>query len=154
MGASGSKRDSDSLQKQNGNESINLIRSFKSPNIIQLVFSNVIKNKELDIIKYNKKLQKQFNYSIEDYKQISKKYIIGERDGKGEEYNEYDELIFEGEYKNGKKNGKGKEYDEEENIIFEGEYKNGKRNGKGNEYDFNRKVIFEGVYKNGKKKEM
>ena len=29
---------------------------------------------------------------------------------------------FEGEYLNGKINGKGKEYDDEGNLIFEGEY--------------------------------
>ena len=33
--------------------------------------------------------------------------------------------MYEGEYLNGKRNGKGKEYDEKGNIIFEGEYLNG-----------------------------
>ena len=32
---------------------------------------------------------------------------------------------------NGKRQGKGREYDELNNLIFEGEYLNGKRNGKG-----------------------
>ena len=35
-----------------------------------------------------------------------------EKNGKGKEYNGYDDrLEFEGEYLNGKRNGKGKEYD-------------------------------------------
>ena len=52
--------------------------------------------------------------------------------------------------KNG--NGKGKEYDDEGELIFEGEYYNGKRwNGKGNEYDDNGELIFEGEYLNGEK---
>ena len=52
------------------------------------------------------------------------------------EYDEYNNLIFEGEYLNGKRNGKGKEYNENAIIIFEGEYLNGQRNGKGKEYDY------------------
>ena len=37
---------------------------------------------------------------------------------------------------NGKRNGKGKEYNEDEDLIYEGEYINGKRNGKGKYYNF------------------
>ena len=37
-------------------------------------------------------------------------------------------LKFEGEYLNGNRNGKGKEYDEYGNIIIEGEYFNDKKN--------------------------
>ena len=151
MGASSSNNDSINTRRQNGKakekESQNLIRMIKSPEILKLVFSDIIKNKELDIIKYNKNIQKQFNYNTEYYKQKSKGYIIGKRNGEGNEYNEYDELIFEREYLN----GKGKEYDEEEKIIFEREYLNGRRNGKGKEYDEEEKVIFKGVYKNGGK---
>ena len=49
------------------------------------------------------------------------------KNGKGKEYNNYGELIFESEYLNGQKNGKGKEYDVYGKIIFEGEYLNGKK---------------------------
>jgi len=46
---------------------------------------------------------------IKDYKKISGKYRIGEKNGKGKEYLiESNKLIFEGEYLNGEKNGKGK----------------------------------------------
>ena len=64
------------------------------------------------------------------------KYLDGFRIGKGKEYNEEGELIFEGEYKEGKKwNGKGKEYNNKKELVFEREYKEGKRwNGKGKEY--------------------
>ena len=48
----------------------------------------------------------------------------GKRNWKGKEY-EYDQLIFEEEYKDGKRNGKGREYDGD-NITLEGEYLNGK----------------------------
>ena len=48
--------------------------------------------------------------------------------GKGKEYDEDGNLIFEGEYINGQKwNGKGKEYDEDGNLTFEGEYINGEK---------------------------
>ena len=44
--------------------------------------------------------------------------------------------MFEGYYSNGKRNGNGKEYNEEENIIFEGEYLDGKKwEGIAKEYD-------------------
>ena len=47
---------------------------------------------------------------FENYREISWKYKIGERMGKGKEYNKYnDQLIFDGEYLNGKKRGKRKE---------------------------------------------
>ena len=40
---------------------------------------------------------------------------------KGKEYDgESDNLLFEGEYKNGKRNGKGKEYNDVGELIFEG----------------------------------
>ena len=62
----------------------------------------------------------------------------------GKEYNEFNELIFEGEYLNGERNGKGKEYDDGK-LIFEGEYKNNEKC-LIKEYDFNHKLIFDGEY--------
>ena len=61
-------------------------------------------------------------------------------------------LLFEGEYLNGEKNGKGKEYEYYNNdyfFSFEGEYKNGKKNGKGKNYYYNKKIKFDGEYKEG-----
>ena len=68
--------------------------------------------------------------------------------------NEYEdgELIYEGEYLNGKRNGKGKEYDKYNNLIFDGEFLDGKRwNGKTWEYDCSL-LISEGEYLKGEKK--
>ena len=92
-------------------------------------------------------------------------------------FDNYGELLFEGEYKNGERNGKGKEYFNNE-LEFEGEYKDGYRfkgkkyafhsgyegrleyegeflygekNGKGKEYDCNGNLIFEGDFENGEK---
>ena len=54
------------------------------------------------------------------------------KNGKGKEYNNKGELIYEGEDKNGLKwKGKGKEYNDKDKLIFEGEYLNGQKwNGK------------------------
>ena len=74
-------------------------------------------------------------YKLKNGKGIIREYCINE-------------LIFKGEYLNGEKNGKGEEYDEQGELIFEGEYLNGKRNGKGKEYSnvFGNDLIFEGEY--------
>ena len=117
----------------------------------QIVFPNLTERRKLDLIKYNKNLQNSFKINIINYEIISHKYKIGERNGKGEEYDNKGNLIFEGEYLNGKRNGGGKEYDDKGNLIFEGRYKNGKRNGKGKEYDNVGNLKFEVDYKNGKK---
>ena len=53
--------------------------------------------------------------------------------GKGLEFDENDNLIYNGEYLNSKRNGKGKKYNEGR-LIFEGEYLNGEKNGRGKEY--------------------
>ena len=79
------------------------------------------------MIIYNKQIQKNFGVDIEVYKKISVKYKIGEKNGKGKEYDiNTNKLIFEGEYLNGKRNGKGKEYYDNGKLKFEGEYLNGK----------------------------
>ena len=73
---------------------------------------------EMDIIN-NKEIQKKLEINIKNYEKISERYKIGERNGKGKEYNKYnDKLIFEGEYLNGKKNGKGKKYYNNEKYIL------------------------------------
>ena len=85
------------------------------------------------IIKYNKRIQNHLELNIEDYKRVSGRYIIGERNGKGKEYLlENNKLIYDGEYIEGKRHGKGKEFDHLNGAkIFEGNYLNGKRNGEG-----------------------
>ena len=114
------------------------INSIKSPYILKKVFSFIDEKRKLNMIIYNKELQKKLGIDIEEYKKKSGKYKIGEKNGKGKEYIlNTDKLIFEGEYLNGKRNGKGKEYNRFGELIFEGEYLNGERNGKGKEYNKN-----------------
>ena len=147
-----------------------MLDKIKSLFILKKIFNKLSEVIKLNSIVHNKKLQNKLNIEIIDYRRISGRYIIGERNGKGKEYDSYnDKLIYEGEYLNGKKNGKGKEYDRFDRLIFEGEYINGKKwNGKGMlskyelkngkgfmiEYDkvFNICIIkFEGEYLNGKR---
>jgi len=70
---------------------------------------------------------------------------------KGNEYNKYGELIFEGEFKNGQRyKGLSREYDRYGKKIFYGEYKDGNKF-YGNEYNLNRigeEIIFEGEFRN------
>ena len=131
---------------------INLKRTVKSFYIIKDIFSFLSEKKKLEIIEYNKKLKELLGITLENYKKLSGKYIIGKRNGKGEEYTLDSNIkIFEGKYLNGKKNGKGKEFNDIGSIIFEGEYLNGKRAaGKG----FNKKgKVILIIEKNGKGKE-
>ena len=122
-----------------------------SSNIIKVICSFLDEKQKLNMIIYNKEIQKMLLVDIEDYKKICKKYKIGEKNGKGREYKlNTNTIIFEGEYLNGTKNGKGKEYYDNNELKFEGEYLNGERNGKGKEYYHNGRLKFEGEYLNGK----
>ena len=133
-------------------KSINLIKLIRSKYIITDIFSYLPEEKKLKIISYNKKLQNYLDIDIKNYKIISDRYRVGNRNGKGKEYDSNDYLIFEGHYLNGKRNGKGKEYDILNKKIFEGEYLNGKRNGKGKEYySFRHRLKYKGEYLNGKR---
>ena len=117
---------------------LNLI---KSNFILQRILGKLSKNQKLDIIIYNKAIQKRLRIDIEDYKEESGRYIIGEKNGYSKEYNIYtDNLLFEGEYVNKRRNGKGKENYENDKLKFEGIYLKGKKvEGKG--YDHNEKII-------------
>ena len=89
-------------------------------------------NKEIFEVKNGKKIMKEIemNNSENDEDIIIKKG----KNGKWEEYNKNNELIFEGYYLNNKRwYGRGKEYDNENKLIFDGEYINGKKKGKGRE---------------------
>ena len=107
------------------------INDIKSSFIIKIIFSFLSEKQILNMIIYNKELQKMLSVDIYDYKKISGKKKIGQKNGKGLEYKiDSNKLIFEGEYINGKKNGKGKEYYDNGKLKFEGEYINGKKMGK------------------------
>ena len=107
---------------------------------------------QLSLVKYNNKIKDRLNVDIFDYKFSSGRYFIGKKNGKGKEYNGFnDELLFEGDYIDGKRNGYGKEYYEKKyygNIVikYSGKYLNDKRNGKGIEYYKNGTKKFEGIY--------
>ena len=88
-----------------------MLENSKSIYFIKKLFTFVDEKTKLDIIKYNKNMQNIMDINLINYKFYSKKYIMYEENGKGKEYNGYDNrLEFEGEYLNGKRNGKGKEY--------------------------------------------
>ena len=129
-----------------------LIGDIKSSYIIKGIFLFLNDKQKLNMIIYNKQLQKILGVDIKVYKVVSGKYKIGEKNGKGREYTlNGDKLVFEGEYLNGERNGKGKVYCDFGTLIFEGEYLNGKRNGKGKEYNYNGTLEFEGEYLNGER---
>ena len=122
---------------------INIEKSIQFLYILKDIFSFLSEKQRLNIIIYNKHLQKQFDINIKDYKRICKIYREGDKNGKGKEYDtSNNRMIFEGAYLNRKRNGKGKEYHNNGKLEFEGEYLNGKRNGKGKEYHNNGKLEF------------
>ena len=91
-----------------------MLRNIKSKNILKIIFSNINDERKLLLIKYNNKIKDRLNIDLINYKFLSGKYFIGKRNGKGKEYNGYnDEIIFEGDYIDGKRTGYGKEYYEE-----------------------------------------
>ena len=93
---------------ENIKRKINL-NDIKSSFIKQIIFSFLSRKRKLNIIMYNKRIQKILLIDTEDYKKLSGKYKTGEKNGKGREYLiNTDILIFEGEYLNGKKTGKEK----------------------------------------------
>ena len=95
--------------------------------IYKITFPYITERKKLSLITYNKAIQNNFGIFLINYKIMSNKYIIIDKNGKGKEYNIDNDLIFEGEYLNGKKHGNGKEYDEYGNLIFDGKYINGRK---------------------------
>ena len=113
-----------------------MLEKIKSPYILKYIFLYIEEKTKLKIAKYNKDMQTKLDLNVINYKLFNPKYFIGDKNGKGKEYDYNDNLIFEGEYKNGKRNGKGKEYYSNGKIKFEGEYLNGEKNGKGKKYDF------------------
>ena len=84
------------MDKKEGMKSIN---SINSSYILEEVFSFLHERNKLDLIIYNKQLQEILHIDIGDFKKLSGKYKIGEKNGKGKEYLlDKDDLIFEGEF--------------------------------------------------------
>ena len=81
-----------------GFKDLKYLKEIKSVYIIKEILSLLNERQKLNMIINNKQLQKIFGINIENYKNINGNYKEGERNGKGKEYNIYnDELIFEGE---------------------------------------------------------
>ena len=128
-----------------------MLNEIHSSYIKKIVLSYINSNARYRLVKYNKNIQKILDITIMNYRILSGKYIIGDPNGKGKEYDSFsDKLIFEGEFIKGKRKA-GKEYNEENKLIFDGEYLNGKRKS-GKEYIENNILIYEGEYLNGKRK--
>ena len=122
-----------------------MLKLIPSSFILKKIALYTKENKKLELFKYNKEFKVKLGINIINYRELSGKYIITEKNGLTKEYNDYDyTLIFKGKYLKDKRNGQRKEFN---NI---GEYLNGKRNGRGIEYDRDGNIIFEGVYFNGK----
>ena len=63
-----------------------MLKNIRSIYITKIVFSFANEGQKLKIIKYNKYLQKKLSIEINNYRQLAKRYIIFEPDGKGKEY--------------------------------------------------------------------
>ena len=143
-----------------------MLKPIKSIFFKKMLFSLLNERRKLNIVIYNKSIKNYLDINLSNYKILSWRYIKYEEDGKGKEYDNYnDKLLFEGEYLKGERNGKGKEFfsinvmkryipNEDQRkykIKFEGEFLKGKRNGKGKEYNLYGNIIFEGEYLNGER---
>ena len=58
----------------NGIEMKDIFKNLKNDYFLLKIFNNLMKKKSLDIIKYNKNIQKRINISIKDYKEYSEIY--------------------------------------------------------------------------------
>ena len=63
--------ESSNKRKINSN---NVFKNLKNKYILLKIFDNILKKKLLEIIKYNKKIQKRINININDYKEYSEIY--------------------------------------------------------------------------------
>ena len=82
-----------------------MLKNVKSSYFLKYIFSHITEGRKLKLIRYNKKLQKENDINIINYIYFSKRYLIIEPNGKGKEYDGYnDHLLFEG----GKKKWKSK----------------------------------------------
>ena len=128
-----------------------MLEKVKSSYFVAFLFLYVNEKEKLKLIKYNKRLQKIINISINNYIHFQGTNIIYDSDGKVKEYFHDGQLIYEGEYLHNERNGKGKEYYQVGYLKYEGDFLKGKKNGKGKEYYPMNMPLYEGEYLNGKK---
>ena len=105
-----------------------MMSNIKSNFIKKKLFSLLADKPKLNIIHYNKRIQKITNIDIDDYKKYADCILSIDTKGRGiiRSLSDNDIILFEGEYSNRKKNGKGIQY-YKGRIIFEGEYKDNKK---------------------------
>ena len=87
-----------------------MMENIKSEFFLEKIFFQLETKRKLKLVKYNKNLQNIIGINLNNYKIFTGKYIIYEANKKGKEYNNYERLIYEGEFSNGERNGKGKEF--------------------------------------------
>ena len=61
-------------RESNKIEAKDIFKNLKNDYFLQKLFSNLLKEKSLDIIKYNKNMKNRMNISIKDYKEYSEIY--------------------------------------------------------------------------------
>ena len=71
---------------EKASESQNISKVKSKVILKQTIFSLLCQHKILDLLSYNKSMQRIFGLDIEDYKKESKKYLNDEKNGKGKEY--------------------------------------------------------------------
>ena len=72
MKSNNSSKD-ESKNTENNTSNINL-QKLKSDYFLQKIYSHINKNKSLEIVKYNKKIQNRLNLHIKDYKKYSETF--------------------------------------------------------------------------------
>ena len=115
----------DKVQNFDNNIQKNELLNIKSKYILLKIFDNIIKKKKLEIIKYNKKMQKRFNFSLKDYKEYSEKWSSIELEinmeqntfGKFININEDDKLFYHIYFNDNKEEIKNKYTINEEDKI-------------------------------------
>ena len=63
-----------------------MVERIKSRYILKKIFSNIIQETKLNLVKYNNKIKNILNIDMIDYKYLSGKYFIGKKNGKGKQY--------------------------------------------------------------------
>ena len=64
-----------------------MLKGIKSNYLIQYIFSLLNQNRKLKLVKYNKNLQNNLTINLDDYKNLSRKYIIYEKNEKKKNIN-------------------------------------------------------------------
>ena len=72
-----------------------MLERIKSRFFAKILFSYLDEKKKLKLVRYNKSLQKNLAISSNYYLHFNGRYIIYESNGKGKEYSQNGELIYE-----------------------------------------------------------